>query len=1076
MRTNTFAVNIKKMLDGYVRVTSVAILPALYFAILYYLASRAISTAVFSINTTFAQKWSMAVIEVFSIYPILWLCASAKRFFSLGKSPLFTRVLHGILLAGIISAHVVTWLAVQAGQYDFYTFECLIRYDLIVLDIYVYWKSDREGVEIGLKILCILIWLSALYGIGEHFFPSKLVLFNLHGAEGRVKSFYTNPIISGSIWLIGFWLPFPSHKKVIRMIAGCSYIVAIFFTISKNTWIGLCISIVVYLIWNRDVLIKNKGKRHLLILFLITIVISFFVIFIFQIGKAYIGIVLSRWHNFQTQGEFLHRLYHVQDAIRYIIHDTSFIRKLFGFGNSLSREFIKTTPHFTGLTNLDNQYIISLYEFGIFGLICLVIWGGIGIWAAKYGNYWQKAAGMGITAMLFPIGTFDPFQWEIVTFLLLLLSVLAFTDLKIIPEKKDTKKELSIRVGLLGICSLGIWAWPYIISWCRTLYFSLTDLYPKNQSIVAVLFFVSGIICVASVVAYLFFMVISFHIPKKKTALIAALFSLVSVAWFIWGNFQITFEAEKLAPLINEEREVLDVINTASKGYVYEDRYPFIYQEIDDSIHASFFSGESIIPGDSTTIMTSGNYCSKKLLLKGYLFTYISKDHAIYTDDVKLIRALEALGLRFTAYYHDYESPEKPSDPRDVSDYDIHKFYDPVGRLIREEYYKLDGERVNNSNGYFAVTYTFDKLGNKTGELYFGTDGKEKINIWGYAEKKCFSNDFGQVFREEFYGPEGEPIITSVNAYAIDYERDLHGNIIEYRYYDKDNNLVKTTSGYAVLRRSYNNLRQIICDKYYGIDDKPVLVNGYHMITFERDGSGNPVCERYYDINETPVFVPGGYAVLRRLYNEKGQCIREMYYDAEDMPILIRGYQAVEYIRNDLGDVQEYRYYTSEGELVINTSGYAIKRHYYNDARQLERMEFYDIYDEPVLCSEGCFAIEYTYDKTGNIIEWRYYDAAGQLVISSHGYALMRRAYNERGQVACEEYYGVNEEPINRNGYQKVEYLYDTAGHLVEETRYTAAGELTDGIDGYAHAIRVFDDNGNLEKEYLYNAYGELIS
>ena len=1138
MITNTFAIKIKRGIDCYVKITAIAILPAFYFAILYYLAARAWSSAVFTINLQFAQKLSRMVIGVFSIYPILWLSVSIKGLVSSEKVPVFTRVLHWVFLAGIISAHVVTWLAVRAGQYEFYTFEFLIRYDLILLDIYAYWKSDRKGLEAGLKCLSVLLWLSAIYGIIELFFPGQVALFNEISLEGRVKSVYTNPIISGSVWLMGFWLPFPSHKKWARGFVRCCYVVAIIFTISKDAWIGLGISIVIYLIWNRKKIIKKTGKHQIFCISIFAGITCILGIVFFSINRSYIERILSRWNNFQRQYGFLLRLYHAQDTVHYVIHDAPFIRQLFGFGNSMSREFIKTTPHFTGITNLDNQYIISLYEFGIFGLLCLILWAAVCCWAALKGDSWQKAAGMGITAMLLPIGTYDPFTWDIITFLLLLLSVLTLTELRLDPGKTAIRKGIIKAAVVLAFVAFAFWAWPYAISWCKTLYYSLIDLNQNQENYILVgrFCFASGLLCIGVVVSILVYSVLSFQMLGKKETVITGVFLSLSFAWILWGNGRIIAEAKKLEPLLNEESELLRIVMNNAEGYVYEDQYPWIYQKQEEGLRASVFSGEAIIPGDSTTILTAGTYCSNDLLSWGYLFSYISKDHALYTDDVKLIRALEAEGMRFTSYYHNYDNYEDLSGQLKSTGYDIHRFYDPVERLVHKEYYNDKGEKEINSDGYFAVTYLYDQWGNKTEEQFYGTDGNLKINIWGYAVKKCYSNDFGQMFREEFYGLEYEPVVNNNTAFAQEYEQDLSGNIIVYRYYDKENHLVKTPGGYAILRRTYNALKQILSDRFYGVEDEPILVGGRHVTVYERDEAGNPICERFLDLNENPVLISSGYAQVRRKYDERNQVIREEFYGTEgepvinannvfaqeyeydsagnitvfhyfgednqpvlttngyatlkrtynerhqiisesyfgmgDEPIIVNGYHSTTFERNEIGDPTCQRYYDLYENPVKVSDGYAMTIRVYNEKQQIVRQEFYGLDDERVLCTAGYFAIEYEYDDAGNQIECRFYDINDQPVISSLGYAILFQAFDEKNQLIREEYYGKDREPIERNGYHRVDYRRDSAGHVIEEFRYSVIGDPAEGTDGYAHAVRRYNENGEIEIERRYDAHG----
>ena len=1087
--TNIIVKKIKEWIRYYVRATAVLILPVFYFVILYFLAARAWQSATVQINMLFAQRLLMKVLIIFSIYPLLWLCASAKRFFEFAKLPPFIRTIYIFLLGGIVSAHIVTWLAVHAGQYDFYTFECLIRYDLILLDSYVYWKTDRKGLEIGLKCLSVIIWLSAIYGIAEFFLPDKFLLYK--NLEGRARSVYSNPIISGSAWLMGFWLPFPGKKAWVKGFVKSCYVAAIFFTVSKDAWIGLGVSIVLYLFWNRKKLVKKCDKQQLKYLLVFVGLLLILIGGVLFGNKDYKDLILLRWTNIQTDKSFVDRMYHVKDTLQYLFHEAPFVRVIFGFGNSLSREFIKSTPHFTGLTNLDNQYIISLYEFGLFGLFSLILWAVVCFRVAVNGNSWQKAAGMGIIAMLIPIGTYDPFQWDIITFLLLVLSVIALSEIKLKPNRGTVIKYLRMTICFLLIGVFVAWLSPYSISWCRTLFHSLQDLYVGKWGYLGILCLLTGIVSFGIVACVLAFCLFALRFPKKNGTIVTGILFIISVLWILWGNGIITAEERKLNSTIREESKILQMIMTNVNGHVYEDRYPWIYQKYEKNIKASVFSGESIIPEDSITLMTSGNDCLDGLLQKGFLFTYLSEDHALYTNDMRLIRALEDYGSHLTAYYHSFGSPEEYLDPGLVSGYDIHRFYDKVRRLVREEYYTIEGERTVNEKGYFAVEYSYDLWGRNISERYYGIDGQPSILpdgysifekeydnfdhlIWmrfydgyhepvlkgyGYAAVHNFYNEDGQIIREEYYGTDGELKELSSGYAATEREYDSEGNLTVQTFYNKENQPVQNSSGYWKIVKTFNEKNQAIREEYFNVDGSAAwLPGGYYMQEMEYDERGNISIIRYLDREGRPTTRAQGYTEIHRTYNSKNQIIQEECFGLEGKLVVnTGGYASTRFEYDSLGNLTAQSYYGIDGNPITLNAGYWKVEREYNFRKKVEKESYYDISGDPVMLSTGYASLTMEYDETGNASVIRYFDKDGKPVLRTDGFAELRRIY-DKGRVSQETYFDINRNPtMHKDGYFSVGKEYDEFGNLTAQMFFDSNGEPALCQSGYWKKVQCFN-------------------
>ena len=64
---------------------------------------------------------------------------------------------------------------------------------------------------------------------------------------------------------------------------------------------------------------------------------------------------------------------------------------------------------------------------------------------------------------------------------------------------------------------------------------------------------------------------------------------------------------------------------------------------------------------------------------------------------------------------------------------------------------------------------------------------------------------------------------------------------------------------------------------YADLNDNELI----YYINEHDDEANNIICYRYYGTNNEPIMLSSGYAEMRRVYNEKKQIIEESYYDTE---------------------------------------------------------------------------------------------------------------------------------------------------------------------------------------------------
>ena len=237
-----------------------------------------------------------------------------------------------------------------------------------------------------------------------------------------------------------------------------------------------------------------------------------------------------------------------------------------------------------------------------------------------------------------------------------------------------------------------------------------------------------------------------------------------------------------------------------------------------------------------------------------------------------------------------------------------------------------------------------------------------------------------RVIRLEYYSLDGEPAAASGGYFACEIGYDRAGNVSEMRYYNADGQPTPNNSGYAMVRRSYNSLKKITRQAYYGTDGNYIsLSSGQAIEERDYDQSGNIICYRYYGTDEKPVIISSGYAELRCQFNEKNESIREEYIGADGLPIALAGGQAaLERAYDSDGNVIEYRYYDVQNHLTEVEAGYAIARSAYNADKKLTEESFFSAEDTAVsLGTVGYSRIKYEYDADNALSLVYYYDGDG---------------------------------------------------------------------------------------------------
>ncbi len=311
------------------------------------------------------------------------------------------------------------------------------------------------------------------------------------------------------------------------------------------------------------------------------------------------------------------------------------------------------------------------------------------------------------------------------------------------------------------------------------------------------------------------------------------------------------------------------------------------------------------------------------------------------------------------------------------------------------------------------------------------------------------------------------------------------GRLRRESYHDADGNPRLIRGGYAAVYRDYEDGKLLLLE-YRGIEDRPVTnrLLGYASVTYCRDiRSGQETVREYYtDPERNPAKLADlGCTSVERSYNASGQLISETYYDKENQPVCRSGYGVFQvlYEYADDGNMILECYKDLAGRPVnrLDTGCAAIHWSFENGRMTQKSFEGYrDGALRPTVEKEsGAASIKYQYEN-GRQVQVRFFGVNGEPVLrNGYGCASWRNEY-ENGRLSARYYYGPNGKLLARNdtGYAVIRYTYDGQGRR-ETIRYY--GENQEPVIHNEYACAGFkyeyDGAGNEWKMFFLGPDGE---
>ncbi len=798
---------------------------------------------------------------------------------------------------------------------------------------------------------------------------------------------------------------------------------------------------------------------------------------------------------------------------------------------------------------IDSTYILILLRYGIalFAVIT-VLWVLMTRKAAKRGDY-RLVLGMGIIA----VHSFSEHHFPEVNYNILIILPFAVLGMDwLVSEKYTTKRtsedKRSFNIGLLtfGIMVITLLSvGPRFLSFFRTI-FDVTvnvEIKEKEKLIFAVFCIVIILLITVSVAVYktLTLLIVglinkekgsrSVSVKKQIFAPVAIIVItiFVIIAGIVKGNRIIEGRGKAYQAVVDEEKTAITAVKTGIKksgGNFYADELPELYRRTYGGVTESIFKGDELASRETTTVLIDANYEADPLMKMGFLYTEISEKHALYSNDVDVIRELESVGYHMTGYFSRILTvdlmEEAEMNSLEMTTTGAIKVEGKAHSLIYGPYYDLragDYTVVYNLSLPYIDNYDKDykictlRVGLRWGSEYvaeipvfrrdFDENGRLKseikinINDSRACEFKVVAEDGrvvllngiscqktpdmdthrsydkkGRIIRESYFDLEGNPIEIDDGYHTVEYEYDGNNNKSFFRYYDNGDQPVITKKGYAGISKKYDLKKRVIRDTYYDQYGKRLsLESGYSAVGYGYDDNGNKNEFKYYDSEDIPVMIAKGYSIVRRTYDEQKNVTHEEYYDTDDkLATIPGGYAAVSYDYDDARRETLRCYYGEDGKLTVTNDGYAQRWRVLDSEGRVLREEYFGSDKKRIVIRKGYAIAEYDYDMYGNQSRIAYYDANEIPVMNSAGYAILKKDYDKYKHVIKEEYYGDGGDRLTLGGgYSIARYAYDSDGNMTDMMYYGRDGKPVMYNGTYFHLHREFNDKHQIIRETYFD-------
>ena len=434
----------------------------------------------------------------------------------------------------------------------------------------------------------------------------------------------------------------------------------------------------------------------------------------------------------------------------------------------------------------------------------------------------------------------------------------------------------------------------------------------------------------------------------------------------------------------------------------------------------------------------------------------------------------------------------------------IKQKFNKKGEITEAYYMGIDRQPMYNpEEGTIGAKFEYDEFGFVKKVTYIDENGNPIVSGSGNTYILRKNDSSGNPLEESYYDINGQPFEVQYGYYKGVAEYDSLGNQTSCFYYNTDDSLCISASGFAGVSYVFNDKNMLIEKTYYGSNNNLCEVDGVVTVKYEYSPFGNETRRVFYKADgQTLASDDDGIAGWESKYDENGNKTEQLFFDdkghrtagtlgyaswiatydasgnREELRNLDQngqlvfvasdGYATIKYKHDNRGNVTEINRYDANMKLIGN-----IERFQYDQRDNKIEIAYYDRNNNQVLGQRGYFKIVSVYDDRNQEIEQRFYNTSNRVFApKGDSYAIVRYQFDNRGNEIETTFFNENEKPIsNQEGYATHKSEYDAMGRIIRQTFYDENGQPTKPSIQVPEGLAGYDKWGNMN--YLASADGQ---
>jgi predicted Ser/Thr protein kinase len=310
----------------------------------------------------------------------------------------------------------------------------------------------------------------------------------------------------------------------------------------------------------------------------------------------------------------------------------------------------------------------------------------------------------------------------------------------------------------------------------------------------------------------------------------------------------------------------------------------------------------------------------------------------------------------------------------------VRSVFDARGNQIRVGNFDAQGQPIAGPGGVHLVVRKFDARNLEVEQSCFDVDGNPGKHVQGYFRMTMAYNSAKQVIERRLYDTDNKLFVNPNWGYAVHRSGfDRLGNTNSVAYFDANQKPLLASGGMHIARATYDGT-QVVEEKFFGTDGKPKRNHhGYAKYTCQYDGRGNQIEFATYDENDTLTNLEG-YAITRRVFDERNNKISESYFDVTGQPVENKyGFASYQQSFDERGRQVKRATFDIEGKLALEQpQGHASWTARYDERDNLYHQRYFGIDGKPIETSDGYAERVEQYDQQGRSTGARYFGSDGK--------------------------------------------------------------------------------------------------